>query len=39
MRKWEYQLGYPSAMPTMALWTEVVVRLSGSTKSTAASDQ
>ncbi len=39
VRKWAYQPGAPSAMPTMADWTEVVVRLAGSRNSTAASDQ
>ncbi len=39
VRKWAYQFGSPSAMPTMALWIELEVRLSGSTNSTAASDQ
>ncbi len=39
VRKWAYQPGDASAMPTMALWTEVVVRLAGSRNRTAASDQ
>ncbi len=39
VRKWAYQPGCPSAMPTMALCTDVRVRLSGSRKRTAASDQ
>ncbi len=39
VRKCAYQPGWPGAMPTMALWIEVVVRLSGSTKRTAASHQ
>ena len=39
VRKCEYQPGCPDAMPTMALVTEVRVRLSGRRKSTAASDQ
>ncbi len=39
VRKWAYQPGCPSAIPTTALWMEVVVRLSGSKNRTAASDQ
>ncbi len=39
VRKRAYQLGSPWAMPTMALETDVCVRLSGNTNSTAASDQ
>ena len=39
VRKLAYHPGAPSDMPTMALWTDVVVRLAGSRKSTAASDQ
>ena len=39
VRKWAYQPGTPSAMPTMALWIDVRVRLAGSRNSTAASDQ
>ena len=39
VRKWAYQPGTPGPCPTMALWTDVRVRLAGSRNSTAASDQ
>jgi hypothetical protein len=38
-RKWEYALGSPGDMPTMALDTDVGVLLFGSRNRTAASDQ
>ena len=39
VRKWAYQPGTVAAMPVMALWTEVRVRLAGNRKRTAANDQ
>ncbi len=39
LRKWEYALGSPGDMPTIALETEVGVRLFGSRNRIAASDQ
>ena len=39
VRKLAYHPGVPSAMPTIALWTDVVVRFAGSRKRTAAKDQ
>ena len=40
VRKWAYQPGHRRRpCPTMALWIDVRVRLAGSRKRTAASDQ